>query len=54
MIKSMDEAKPGLSEAFSKGQEAVNSCLDDVEDEDALIQVLWSRVLLKTEPPSED
>lgn len=54
MIKSMDEAKAGLGEAFSKGQEAVNSCLDGVEDEDALIQVLWSRVLLKTEPPSED
>ena len=50
----MDEAKPGLSEAFSKGQEAINSCLDGVEDEDALIQVLWSRVLLKTEAPSED
>ena len=33
----MDEAKAGLGEAFPKGQEAVNSCLDDVEDEDALI-----------------
>ena len=37
MIKSMDEAKAGLSAAFSKGQEAVNSCLDGVEDEDAII-----------------
>ena len=53
MKESMEAVKPGLSEAFAKGEDAINGCLGDVEDEDAVIQVLWSKVLLRQEPVAE-
>ena len=53
MKESMDGVQPGLSEAFTKGEEALSGCLGEVEDEDAVIQVLWSKVLLNQDPHSE-
>ena len=53
MKESMDGVQPGLSEAFTKGEEALSGCLSEVEDEDAVIQVLWSKVLLNQDPHSE-